>query len=252
MSTSMTPPGSPAMTRQEIQNPVPLPGQAAARGTWVQTERKAHEAWARLVLKNGRAAALLHLLTARMGERNAVVISRATLAALLNCSEATVKRAVRDLRTENWISTVSLGGKGGVNAYVINSQVAWQQDRSKLYLSVFDARVIASADEQEEDTLKPVELHQLPQMRGDEWQLPSGAGEEPPAQPALVGLEPDLPALKKAEPFLRVERTEDGLFNGAVIQDGVGIATFLYAPSLEHLRKHVLNLGHQIAFVEMV
>jgi hypothetical protein len=176
--------------------PFKIPTPENTKGTWVQTERKAHEAWAQLVLKNGRAAALLHLLVSRMGDRNAVVISRATLAQMLGCSEATVKRASRDLRADNWIQTVALGGKGGVNAYVINRQVAWQQDRSLMHLAVFDATIIASADEQDPDIQETIDLRPIPTLKPGELQLPMGPGEEPPSQPALEGLEPDLPALQ--------------------------------------------------------
>src|SRR3546814_11515597 len=47
-------------------------------GHWVQTERAAHEAWASLIEKAPKAAQLMHLLTARVGEHNAVVVSQKT------------------------------------------------------------------------------------------------------------------------------------------------------------------------------
>src|SRR3546814_7957183 len=62
-------------------------------GHWVQTERAAHEAWASLIEKAPKAAQLMHILTARVGEHNAVVISQKTLAALMKCSRRTVQRA---------------------------------------------------------------------------------------------------------------------------------------------------------------
>jgi len=196
MVTIKTQPGSQLMTRQEIASPVRLPDGENHTGTWVQTERAAHEAWSRLVMANGRAAALLHLLVAKMGERNAVVVSRGTLASLMGCSEATVKRAVRDLREDRWIETVSLGGKGGVNAYVVNCKVAWQQDRNQKHLAVFDATIVASRDEQEPESLQDTSvLREIPTVRPGELQLPTGPGEEPPSQPSLYGLEPDLPAV---------------------------------------------------------
>src|SRR3546814_7407962 len=45
-------------------------------GHWVQTERAAHEAWASLIEKAPKAAQLMHILTARVGEHNAVVVSQ--------------------------------------------------------------------------------------------------------------------------------------------------------------------------------
>ena len=159
--------------------------------TWVQTERAAHEAWAKLVMKNSKAAALMHVLVAQMGEQNAVVIPRGTLAKMMHTSEATIKRAIATLRDDRWIETVQIGGKGGVNAYVVNRRVAWQQSRDDLHLALFDAAIVADAADQE--TLDGPELRRVPVLYPGEQQLPSGEGEDPPAQPLLEGLEPDLP-----------------------------------------------------------
>jgi len=165
----------------------------ARRATWVQTERAAHEAWAQLVRTNQRAAALLHVLVANMDQQAAVVASRATLAKLVGYSEATVKRAVADLRTDRWIEVVQLGGKGGVNAYVVNSRVAWADSRERLPTATFTARVLATRDEQ--DQIDTSELRRIPTLYPGERQLPSGPGEGPPSQPSIPGMEPDLPAL---------------------------------------------------------
>lgn len=164
--------------------------------TWVQTERAAHEAWAQLVRTNGRAAALLHVLVANMDSQAAVVASRATLAQLVGYSEATVKRAVADLRADRWIEVVQLGGKGGVNAYVVNSRVAWADSRDKLGRAVFRATVVTTKAEQT-DGIDTSALRQIPTLYPGERQLPSGPGAEPPSQPALDGLEPDLPAVQE-------------------------------------------------------
>ncbi len=189
--------GSPAMTRQKGDSMQPiakLGTQAPAQSqhkTWVQTERAAHEAWSRLVMKNGKAAALMHILVSQMGDQNAVVIPRGTLAKIMNASEATVKRAIAVLREERWIETVQLGGKGGVNAYIVNRRVAWQQSRDDLHLALFDAAIVADAKEQ--DSIGGPELRRVPVLYPGEEQLPSGQGEDPPAQALIEGLEPDLP-----------------------------------------------------------
>lgn len=167
------------------------------RSTWVQTERAAHEAWAKLVRTNQRAAALLHVLVANMDQQAAVVASRATLAKLVGYSEATVKRAVSDLRTDRWIEVVQLGGKGGVNAYVVNSRVAWADSRELLPTAVFTARVLASCDEQ--DRIETSELRRIPTLYPGERQLPTGPGEDPPSQPSIPSIEPDLPAIIERE-----------------------------------------------------
>ena len=97
-----------------------------------------------------------------MGERNAIVISRATLASLMRCSEATVKRATQELKVGKWIQVVQIGGKGGLNAYVVNSAVAWGQKREHLHLANFTATVVANASEQDESTLEHCDLRRIP------------------------------------------------------------------------------------------
>ena len=49
----------------------------APGGTWVQTDRAAHERWAQLAIANPRASSVLHVLVAQMGHR----FSRRRLAA---------------------------------------------------------------------------------------------------------------------------------------------------------------------------
>lgn len=176
--------------------------------TWVQTERAAHEEWGQMVRRNPRAAALLHTLVAHMDHQAAVVASRSTLAELVGYSEATVKRAVADLKADKWIQVVQLGGKGGVNAYVVNSNVAWADNRDKLCMATFSARVIASKNEQTD--IDPAPLRRIPTLYPGERQLPTGPGAEPPSQPCIEGMEPDLPAIdRETGEYLRDPHTVD-------------------------------------------
>ncbi|MDH6929529.1 hypothetical protein QE674_23690, partial [Escherichia coli] len=194
-SASLRPP-----YRKESQNMTRMPAPpdkvgVPARnkpGHWVQTERKAHEAWARLIARKPRAAELLHHLVAQMGHQNAVVIPQAVLAKLMNRSVDTVQRAVKDLVAGGWIQVVRLG-RGKEAAYVVNDRVAWGQPRDQLRLSVFSASVVADFDDQDEALLGHGDLRRIPTLYPGELQLPTGPGEEPPSQPALDGLEPDLP-----------------------------------------------------------
>jgi hypothetical protein len=164
-------------------------------GQWVQTERKAHEAWAGLIARKPRAAELLHHLVANMGHQNAVVVSQKVLAQIMGKSLRTVQYAVADLVAEKWISVVKLNGSGTVSAYVVNDRVAWGQPRDQLRLSVFSAAVVADYSEQDQDLLGSDELRRIPTLYPGERQLPTGAGEAPPSQPHIEGFEPDLPAL---------------------------------------------------------
>jgi DNA-binding transcriptional MocR family regulator len=168
-------------------------------GHWVQTERKAHEAWARLIAKKPRAAELLHHLVAQMGHQNAVVVSQKILAQIMGRSLDTVQRAIKDLVVEKWIEVVKLNGPGTVSAYVVNDRVAWGQPRDQLRLSVFSATVVADFDDQAPDSLEHSDLRRIPTLYPGEQQIPTGNGEEPPSQPIFEGLEPDLPSLTETE-----------------------------------------------------
>lgn len=164
----------------------------------MQTERAAHEAWAALITRQPRAAALLHLLVANMDQRGSLVASQGTLAQLLEVSTATIKRALKILSDELWIEVVRLGSeRGGVNAYVVNRRVAWADKRENQRFAMFDARILASERDQPApipDNLPP--LRQIPAISPGEGQLPHGLGLDPPAQPSMEGMEPDLPELR--------------------------------------------------------
>lgn len=166
-------------------------------GQWVQTERKAHEAWANLIARKPRAAELLHHLVAQMGHQNAVVVPQKVLAQLMGRSLDTVQRAVRDLVAEKWIQVVKLNGPGTVAAYVVNDRVAWGQPRDQLRLSVFSATVVADFADQDAAALEHSDLRRIPTLYPGERQLPMGPGEDPPTQPTFPGLEPDLPAIEE-------------------------------------------------------
>jgi len=168
----------------------------ASRSTWVQTERSAHEAWAKLTRTNPMASSLMHELVASMGSQNAVVISQKTLAKMLECHVKTVQRAIEHLEADKWIQVVSMGGAGTINAYVVNDQVAWGERRGNMpTTSTFSARVIADIDDQSEHTLVLSNLRRIPTLYPGEMQLPSGPGSAPPSQPSIPGMEQDLPNL---------------------------------------------------------
>lgn len=167
--------------------------------TFIQTERATHEAWARLILASNRSAQLMHILCAQLDDTtNAVVISQKTLAKLMNCTERTIRNSLQPLINGHWIQVVQIGQAGTVNAYVVNSTVAWTKGRDDLHLSSFHARVIADAEEQKPGTVEMTgKLRTVPLLYPGELQLPTGAGLPPPSEPALPGMEPDLPARRK-------------------------------------------------------
>lgn len=168
----------------------------APSGRWVQTERAAHEAWAALMRESPAAAMLMHLLVARVGPHNAVVVSQKTLGELMGKSRDTVKRALATLKDRNWIEARQIGQSGTVNAYIVNDRVAWSGKRDGIRYSLFSAAVIVSDEEQpDRDQLGRQEpLRKVPSLFQGERQLPTGDGLPPPSEPSLPGMEPDLPA----------------------------------------------------------
>lgn len=166
---------------------------ASHRGTWVQTERAAHEDWAVLTRDHPAAAQLLHILVARMKGQNRFVISQKQLAQIMGKSRDTVKRAVAVLKDQRWIDTYQIGERGTVNAYIVNDQVAWHGARDGRRHSLFTATVYVGEDEQPE-SLSDRALRRIPALYPDERQLPTGDGLPPISQPSLPSLEPDLPA----------------------------------------------------------
>lgn len=166
---------------------------ASTAVTWVQTDRATHEAWGQLTLNSPRASALAHFMVANMESSGALVASYATLAQMTGMSVSTVRRAIDDLRAGRWLEVIQIGGKGGANAFIINSRVAWGKSRSELNAALFTANVLANKAEQV--ALDDTPLRRIPVITAGERQLPTGEGLEPPSQPFLPELEPDLPAV---------------------------------------------------------
>jgi hypothetical protein len=127
-----------------------------------------------------------------MGNGNAVVMPHVVISELSGLSISTIKRALTVLEQGKWIQVLKIG-KGKESAYVINDRVAWTQAREKLYTSTFTASIVLNRADQSEKTLSADPLKQLPQVFSGETQVPNGKGKEPPAQPALTGLEHELP-----------------------------------------------------------
>lgn len=170
------------------QPPVP------AGHTWVQTERKAHEAWGELAMKNPRAAAMLHQLVALMGQGGVVVVSMNDLAEIMGCTARTLYRASADLVEGNWIQRIKVSGS--VYGFAINSEVAWAGFRGAKYDgAVFSANVVAPRAELE---TAPKKLRRVPLLfPPEEKALPVETGGESGSQTYLAGLEPSIEGHKE-------------------------------------------------------
>ncbi|MBS1066903.1 replication/maintenance protein RepL [Gluconobacter kondonii] len=144
----------------------------------------------------------MHLLVARVGDHNAVVISQKALAELMGVTDRTVRTAVKILQAGNWLEVRQIGDRGTVNAYVLNDRIVWTGPRDGIRHSLFSAAVVVSSAEQpDKDALdNQPPLRQLPSIYAGERQLPTGPGLPPPSQPSLDGLEPDLPTASRNDP----------------------------------------------------
>jgi hypothetical protein len=121
-------------------------------GTWVQTDRVAHDAWALMGSDHPRASALLHIIISNMGRHNAVVMSQAMLAKLARCSDRTVRRSLDVLRKGNWIEVRQMGPTGTVKVFIVNDRVAWAGSRDGIRYSMFGADIVVCDAEQPDAT----------------------------------------------------------------------------------------------------
>lgn len=154
--------------------------------TWVQTERKAHEAWGRLAVKNPRASAMLHQLVALMGSGNVVVVSMPDLAAIMGCTARTLYRAADDLIDDGWIQRIKVSGR--VYGFAVNAEVAWAGFRgAKFDAGVFSANVVAPMAELQSP---PKKLRRVPLLfPPEERALAMETGGEPGSQTQFPGME---------------------------------------------------------------
>jgi DNA-binding transcriptional MocR family regulator len=148
-----------------------------------------------LMDRSAVAAKLMHLLVSRVADHNAVVISQKTIAELMNVTDRTVRTALKILEADRWIEIRQIGERGTVNAYVLNDRVVWSGDRDGIRYSLFSAAVVVSDEEQPDrnELGSQPPLRALPTLFPGERQLPTGPGLDPPSEPPLPGMEPDLP-----------------------------------------------------------
>ena len=155
---------------------------------FVQISTASLEAWSNFTIENPRASSVLLRMIKLMGHQNAVVVSQDTLASLCKCSVRTISRAVDDLEKGKWIQVVTVGKKGTVKAYIVNSAIAWGEKRENMRFSVFHANVVADASDQNYDVETFEPLRQLPLVIPPEVVIPYGDG-EPGGQGLLPGME---------------------------------------------------------------
>jgi Fe2+ or Zn2+ uptake regulation protein len=109
------------------------------------------------------ALSLLFILIEKMNKQNALVISQKTLQQITQKSRTTIYRAIKTLIDNSFIEKLNVGS---ANAYVINSNVFWQDNAGiKGKFAIFTATVITSDSEQEQEyqeNWNDVKLQKLP------------------------------------------------------------------------------------------
>lgn len=155
-------------------------GVARENYNFVQMNRSFLKDWRLLTKKSPLATELLMYLIEHMGRTsNAVVVSYAVLAEILDTSKATVGRALKVLRDDNWIDTVRIGG---TTAIAVNARAFWQAARNQKHYAVFQATVIAGASEQPSDYREKAKqkLRHIPIIDQDERAFIDAAEQLPP------------------------------------------------------------------------
>ncbi|HDR9764266.1 TPA: replication/maintenance protein RepL [Burkholderia cepacia] len=119
----------------------------AKNHNFVMLFRNGMDDFMKLCAKDGKAAAILVAMIKQMGENNSLIVSRETLAELLNFSIPTIDRKLKYLRDNNFFC---ISKSGNMNIYTINSNLAWSTYANNRKYSKFSATVLISESEQEE------------------------------------------------------------------------------------------------------
>jgi len=119
----------------------------------------------KLNLKNHKAMNLLLFLLEHMNNRNALIISRDTLAEVMEVSKPTIDRWIKFLKDNELIN---IGRTGSSSIYYVNSAIAWKSGADKRNFAQFTAEVIVSKSEQERNLEKSYEKRiELPRQENN-------------------------------------------------------------------------------------
>lgn len=153
---------------------------------FVQVQRSELRSISELGAKNNLSLKLLMIFAQTMNKQNAVMISFEALKQMTNKSRATIDRAIKILKDDQWVQVVKVGT---ANAYVLNSAVFWTDRGDKKYISTFNASVVTTLEEQEKDLRKAPEINlkRVPIVEHDHERVSVNSSEElpPPDQKDL-------------------------------------------------------------------
>lgn len=131
---------------------------------FVQMEKRSIRDIRGLIDRSPNAAKLLLIMAERMNKVNALLCSFKTLQEITGLGRTTLSQAVNLLKKERWIQVIKIGT---ANAYVVNSRVFWQSTGDKKH-TVFNATVIASADEQDKEEWDNIDLRHFPMLLSED------------------------------------------------------------------------------------
>lgn len=151
---------------------------------FIQVEKRSLRDLRGLIDRNPNAAKLLMIMAEKMNRQNALVCSFNTLKEITGLGRTTLSAAVALLKQENWVQVIKIGT---ANAYIVNSRVFWQSYGNQKH-SVFNATIIANADEQDKEAWDTVELRHFPMLSSDEPRLinPDDEDDKDPRQMDLL------------------------------------------------------------------
>lgn len=117
---------------------------------WIQMNNDEHarEADDWLIANSPAAYRIFRFLVANMDNYNAVICSYKVMQEKFGYGQATVARAVKLLKDHKYIQ---IAKSGTSNVYMINKHLYWNSWGTNFAYAEFDAKVIISASEQDDD-----------------------------------------------------------------------------------------------------
>ena len=118
---------------------------------WIQMNNDEHarEANDWLIAHSPAAYRIFRFLVTNMDNYNAVICSYKVMQEKFGYGQATVARAVKLLKDHNYIQ---IAKSGTSNVYMINKHLYWNSWGTNYAYAEFDAKIIISASEQDDDT----------------------------------------------------------------------------------------------------
>lgn len=116
---------------------------------FLQVNKDNYKAEAWLMRKSPIAYQILRFIAQNMDNYNALICSYKVIQESLGISSASITRALKLLQEHNYLK---IGKSGSTNIYMINKQLYWHSYGTNYTRAEFGAKIIISADEQDEET----------------------------------------------------------------------------------------------------